>query len=146
MKDNENLDFEICRDLLYKIVEQKTGIFLEEFLTKKKNREMSNIRRVFVKILKIKFPSCKLEIIGDAVVRDHSNVSIQLQKHDELIYSDKIYASLFHKINDEFCKTYKKESTNTIDYLNYLRNNKNNLEDKLRLINLKILELENKQS
>lgn len=142
MTTNKNqLDFKQCKELLYKIIEEKIDIPLEVFLSKNKEREIANARRVVVKILKMNFPKSKVEMLGEAVARNHSNVTVQLKKHEDLIYSDKIYASLFHEINDEFFKIYKKDDS---DYIDYLRKNKSILEDKLKYINLQISEIENK--
>nr|QBM02702.1 hypothetical protein [uncultured archaeon] len=141
MTKKDQLDFEQCKELLYRIVDEKLDIPLEYFLSNIKTRELANTRRVVVKILKMNFPNSKVETLGKAVNRNHANVCVQLKKHEDLIYSDKIYASLFHKINDEFFLIYKKDDT---DYIDYLRKNKSILEDKLKYINLQISEIENK--
>ena len=93
-----------------------------------------------MKVLKTEFPYAKVATLGDAVSRDHSSVSIQLKKHDELIGSNKDYTSLFNAVNDEFIMLL----CNSVNYsLSELYEVKNRLEDNLKRINVEINELEN---
>lgn len=139
MIENHKLSFDICKELLYKIVEEKMKISKTELLSKRRTRELADIRRIFVKILKINFPQSKVEALGKTVDRNHSNVSIQLKKHDELISFDNMYISLFHKINDEFFNSYSHYSINDLYEL------RDNLAEKMRATDLIINELENKK-
>lgn len=140
-KSNTQLDFDACKELLYKIIKDKINVSKEEILSKKRDRTLADARRVIIKILKTKFPYAKVVILGETVNRDHSSASIQLRNHDELINYKNDYSDLFHLINDEFYKT----AFNTFNSLQDLYQLKNDMEKKLETINLLIEELEAKK-
>lgn len=134
---NPQLNFDFCKELLYKIVEEQTKVSKEIIFTNNKTREVANARRIIIKILKTTFPKSNISILGKAVFRNHPNSSIQLKKHDDLISFDKPYISSFNKVNNEFLKTYK---TYSITDLYTMRDG---LEDKIKTTNIIIHELEN---
>lgn len=128
---NERLNFDVCKDLLYGIVKEKLDINKEVIMSKKRDRTLADTRRAIMKILKNRFPYCKVVVLGASVNRDHSSASIQLKNHDELIKYKNDYSDLFHLINDEF---------EHITFTNYsslqeLYEIKTNLESKLDIIN-----------
>jgi hypothetical protein len=138
---NTQLDFDSCKELLYQIAEEKLSVSKEEILSKTKTRTLADTRRTMIKILKTKFPYTKVMVLGDAVARDHSSVSTQLKNHDKLIGYKNEYSSLFNMISGEFYK-FASNSNQTIEELYEIRNN---LEGKLKTVNLIIEELESKK-
>jgi hypothetical protein len=135
------LDFDYCKELLYQIAQEKLNVSKEELLSKKKTRPLADTRRAMIRILKTKFPYAKVVVLGEAVSRDHSSVSIQLKKHEELISYNNDYSSLFNVIGDEFYKV-SPENNQTLEELYEI---KNSLEEKLKTVILIIHELENKK-
>lgn len=140
-RKNEKLDFDSCKELLYKIIKDKLNVSKEELLSKKRHRVLADARRALMKILKTKFPYTKVTVLGETVKRDHSSASIQLRNHDELIEYKNDYSDLFHLINDEFYNL----AFNTYQSLQDLYDIKKDLETKLKTIDLLIHELENKK-
>lgn len=138
IKEKRQLSFNTCKELLYKVVEEKTGFSKENIFAKKKIRPLANTRRVVVKILKLNFPHAKVILLGATVNRDHSSVSIQLKKHNDLMSSDSDYNCLFNLINDEFNKMHK------IYSIDDLRTIKKNLEEQLNYVIISIYQLESK--
>jgi hypothetical protein len=137
---DERLNFDSCKELLYKIVKEKLNVTKEEILSKKRDRTLADSRRVIMKILKNKFPYCKVVVLGGSVNRDHSSASIQLKNHDELIRYPNDYSDLFHLINDEF----EKVSFKNFSSLQELYEAKNGLEAKLNIVNSLIYQFEKK--
>lgn len=136
MKDeNTNFNFNDCTELLYDIVDKKLNISKEEILSIKKTRTFADARRVIVKILKLKFPYATVAALGKVVNKDHSSVSVQLKKHDDLIFSNNDYTFSYKLISEEFY---------AITYSD-LYVVKHNLEDRLKNVNALIEELENKK-
>ena len=134
---NTQLNFNFCKELLYKIAEEQTNVSKEEIFSKNKTRVVADVRRVIIKILKTTFPESYISALGKTVFRNHPNSSIQLKKHDDLFFSDAAYIKSFNKINDEFLKTYK---THSITDLYTMRDS---LEEKIKTTNTIIHKLEN---
>ncbi len=142
MKEKEKqLNFDSCAELLFKIAEEKLHISKSDILSKAQTRILADTRRAIMRILKTKFPYTKVVVLGNLVNRDHSSVSAQLKKHQELISTKNDYSDLFYLLNDEFFK-YPHQKTDSMDELMDIRDN---LERQLNTVNLLIHEL-NKQS
>ncbi len=142
MKEKEKqLNFDSCAELLFKIAEEKLHISKSDILSKAQTRILADTRRAIMRILKTKFPYTKVVVLGNLVNRDHSSVSAQLKKHQELISTKNDYSDLFYLLNDEFFK-YPHQKTDSMDELMGIRDN---LERQLNTVNLLIHEL-NKQS
>lgn len=137
----KQLNFDSCAELLFKIAEEKLHISKSDILSKAQTRILADTRRAIMRILKTKFPYTKVVVLGNLVNRDHSSVSAQLKKHQELISTKNDYSDLFYLLNDEFFK-YPHQKTDSMDELMGIRDN---LERQLNTVNLLIHEL-NKQS
>ncbi len=140
-KKDIQLNFDSCKEILYKIAEEKLSVSKEELLSKKRTRTLADTRRAVIKLLKIKFPYSKVVTLGEAVSRDHSSVSTQLKKHEELICYKNDYTSLFNVISEEFYRL----SYNNNHSIEDLYEIKNNLENKLKTVNSIISELKSKE-
>lgn len=127
---NSQLKFNTCKELLYNIAERKLNVSKNEILSKKRDRVLADTRRTIMSILKSEFPSAKVVTIGQAVSRNHSNVSIQLKNHEELIQKRNEYSSLYNLINDEFHKKSHFESCS----INELYEIKQKLENDLKIV------------
>ena len=134
-------DFESCKNLLYKIIEDKLRISKEKLLSIDKTRDVADVRRVVVNLLKGNFPNAKIAVLGQVVGRDHSNTSQQIKKHHELYHSNHSYTSLFNEINEEFLKN----SFVLKNSINNLNETKNNLETTLEVVNSIIKDLKIKK-
>lgn len=137
----KQLNFDSCAELLFKIAEEKLHISKSDILSKAQTRISADTRRAIMRILKTKFPYTKVVVLGNLVNRDHSSVSAQMKKHQELISTKNDYSELFFLLNDEFFK-YPHQKTDNMDELISIRDN---LERQLNTVNLLIHEL-NKQS
>lgn len=141
VEKEKQLNFDSCAELLFKIAEEKLYISKSEILSKTKTRILADTRRAIIKILKTKFPYTKVVVLGNLVNKDHSSVSVQIKKHQELICTKNDYSDLFFLLNNEFFK-YPHQKTDNMDELISIRDN---LERQLNTVNLLIHEL-NKQN
>jgi hypothetical protein len=131
---NRTLDFESSKELLYKIVEKKLSITKTELFSVAKTRQLADTRRVMIKLLKINFPKAKVVVLGEIIGRDHSNVSQQLKKHDELFSSNESYTALFNELSEEFNAV----SYMTANSINSLQDAKKDIKTALKAVNFLI--------
>ena len=139
MEEKTKYNHEEVSKKLFSIIFDKLGISEERITSGRRQRVLVDPRRIMMSILKEECPKITVVKIGEIVGCLHSNVSIQLGKHTELVNTDKDYNALYHKIRQELKKLppTSKSVTNFYEQRDYYLGQLKSLDDKISDLEVK---------
>ena len=88
-------------DALFKIVQLKTGVSTEDFLTHNRKRKFVLARCIYANLLHI-FTNLNDEEISKLINKDRTSVYHMYKIHEDLISVDKNYRKLFEDCSDSY--------------------------------------------
>jgi len=131
MKEEKlEIKFNLYKETLFEVVYKHFDIEEEILISKIQIREVADVRRIIVKLLRFYFPNSKLQTIGSVVNRGSSNTTLQLIEHNNLLNTNYYYTKKFQLIEFELRKQIQLKKS-----LLELEEDKHALERELVIIN-----------
>ena len=88
-------------DSLFKIVQLKTGVSTEDFLTQNRKRKFVMARCIYTNLMHV-FTNLGDEEISKLINKDRTSVYHMYKIHEDLISVDKSYRKLFEDCSDSY--------------------------------------------